>query len=212
MEQIYALYYEWEDERKYFYVGRTGRDPKIRHNEHRLKSRSGTEDVYKFIRERLQPSGIDVWDMELLASDDVSSYEDCEDFWVVLMIRAGHDLKNMKHGDAQKIAVLYDLAGEPGDFATVREFVKFRKQVEQDNYERSERLKASVAGMVDSPRGDLKTILDASLTRYEANNGQARQRRIKKEARDRANALEKQAWLGSMRNLFEIPSDSVDKQ
>jgi hypothetical protein len=54
--------------------------------------------------------------------------------------------------------------------------------------------------------------LDASLTRYEANNGQARQRRIKKEARDRANALERQAWLGSLRNLFEIPGDSVDKR
>jgi hypothetical protein len=212
MEQIYALYYEWEDERKYFYVGRTGRDPAIRKNEHRLKSKSGTEDVYKFIRERLQPSGIDVWDMELLESDNTSSYEDCEDFWVVLMIRAGHDLKNMKHGDAQKIAALYDLADAAGDFATVREFSKFRRQVEQDNYERSERLKASVAGMVDSPRGDLADILTAAKQRYALTDRTARERRIKKEARDRANALEKQEWLGSMRNLFEIPSDSVDKQ
>jgi hypothetical protein len=211
MEQIYALYYEQDDQRQYFYVGRTGRDPKIRHNEHKLRSKTGTEDVYKYIRENLQPSGIAVWDMELLVSDDVSSSEDCEDFWVVLMIRAGHDLKNMKHGDAQKIAEIYDLAGAPGDFTTVREFVRLRNRVEQDNYARSERLKKSVAAMVDSPRGDLKTILDASLVRYESNNGQARQRRIKKEARDRARAIERQQWLGSLGNLFEIPSDSVDK-
>lgn len=204
MEQIYALYYEFNDERKYFYVGRTGRDPAIRKNEHRLKSRNGTEDVYKFIREQLQPNGIDTWDMELLESDSVSSYEDCEDFWVVLMIRAGHDLKNMKHGDTFKIAQLQDLAQSEGDFTTVREYTRFRSRVEQDNYERSQRLKNAVAGMVDSPRGDLKTILDASLARYEANDGRARQQRIKREARQREKIIEHDQWLGSLRNLFEV--------
>lgn len=139
MEQIYALYYEYADTRHYFYVGRTERDPKIRLREHHYKIKKGKEDVYKFIRERCQPNGIDVWDMELLKNENGDPTEDCEDFWVVRMIRDGHDLKNMKHGNLRKIAQLKGLAQAKGEFTTVREFVRFR-----DDYERSERLKREV--------------------------------------------------------------------
>ena len=204
MEQIYALYYEYADERRYFYVGRTGRDPAIRKREHLSKSKTGTEDVYRFIREKLQPNGCEVWDMEIMPTDGTGSFEDCEDFWVVLMIRAGHELKNMKHGDTQKIAALMDLARAPGDFDSVEKFTKFRRQVEEENYARSQRLRELVTGMTPSPRGDLQEILEAAKIRFDANDERARQQRIKREARDRARAIERQEWLGSLRNLFDV--------
>jgi hypothetical protein len=198
MEQIYALYYEYADERQYFYVGRTERDPKIRLREHRSKVRKGTEDVYKFIREQCQPNGIDVWEMELLVNDQGDPTEDCEDFWVVLMIRAGHDLKNMKHGDLRKIAQLKGLAQAKGDFTTVKEFIRFR-----DDYERSERLKREVLEQTPSPRGDLQTILTQAQANFQEKNAFKMQQRRAKEARDRANALEREAWLRSLKFFGE---------
>lgn len=204
MEHIYALYYEQDDQRRYFYIGRTGRDPKIRKNEHKLKSRTGTEDVYEFIREKLEPNGIAIWDLEVLTLNTNASYEDCEDFWVVLMIRAGYDLKNMKHGDQRKIADLVELAKTEGDFTTVEEFQQFRKRVEREQYEASERLKKYIKGMEPSPRNDLQDILAVSLEKYKEQNGQQRQRRIKREARELARAREKAEWLGRQSGLFDI--------
>jgi hypothetical protein len=197
MEQIYALYYEYADERRYFYVGRTERDPKIRLSEHRYKAKRGTEDVYKFIRQSCQPNGIDVWDMELLVNDQGDPTEDCEDFWVVLMIRAGHDLKNMKHGDLRKIAELKGLANAPGDFTTVKEFVRFR-----EDYERSLRLKREVLAQTASPRDDIQNILVQAQLNFRERESANIQRRRAKEARERARALEKAEWLKSQRGLF----------
>jgi tRNA uridine 5-carbamoylmethylation protein Kti12 len=197
MEQIYALYYEYADERQYFYVGRTERDPKIRLGEHRSKSRKGTEDVYRFIRERCEPNGIAVWDMELLVNDQGDPTDDCEDFWVVLMIRAGHDLKNMKHGDLRKIAQLKGLAHARGDFTTVKEFVRFR-----DDYECSERLKREVLEQESSPRGDLAQILFQAKANFQEKNAFKIQQKRAKEARERANMLEREEWLRSQRGLF----------
>jgi tRNA uridine 5-carbamoylmethylation protein Kti12 len=197
MEQIYALYYEYANQRKYFYVGRTERDPKIRLREHRSKVRKGTEDVYRFIRERCQPNGIDVWEMELLVNDQGDPTEDCEDFWVVLMIRAGHDLKNMKHGDLRKIAQLRGLAQAQGDFTTVKEFVRFR-----EDYERSERLKREVLEQQASPRDDIQSILAQAKLNFQEKESANMQRRRAKEARERANALERTEWLKKQRGLF----------
>ena len=201
MEQIYALYYEWEDQRQYFYVGRTGRNPQIRKNEHRLKSRTGREDVYQFIREQCQPNGIDTWDMELLETEPNGTPEDCEDFWVVLMIRAGYDLKNMKHGDLHRIS-LEILSRERGEFQTVDEFVHFRERVAREQYERSQALKKSVLEETPSPRGDLQMILEQARLRYEITNTGQRDRALKKAARARAQAIEHNEWLASQR-LFE---------
>jgi hypothetical protein len=197
METIYALYYEYADERKYFYIGRTERDPKIRLREHRHKAARGTEDVYRFIREQCQPNGIDVWEMELLVNDQGDPTEDCEDFWVVLMIRAGHDLKNMKHGDLRKIAQLRGMAEAKGDFTTVKEFVRFRQ-----DYERSLRLKREVLEQQASPRGDLQTILEQAQANFQEKNAFKIAQRRAKEARDRANAIERAEWLKSQRGLF----------
>jgi hypothetical protein len=194
MEQLYALYYERDDQVNFFYVGRTERAPKKRLQEHRSRAKSGTEDVYKFIREHLQPNGIDVWDMQVLVNEAGDPVDDCEDFWIVEMIRAGHDLKNMKHGDLRKIALLQGVASESTRFDTVREFVRVR-----DDYERSERLKREVLGeAVGDPV--LMAMIQQNTERFREQNAAAHQRLLKREARARANAREKEAWLKSLRN------------
>jgi hypothetical protein len=202
MENIYALYYEWEDERRYFYVGRTGRDPKIRHNEHRQKSRTGSEDVYKYIREKLQPSGIDVWDMEVLYSEPNGRPEDTEDFWVVLMIRAGHDLKNMKHGDLHRVA-LELLARKSGEFSTVDEFVEFRTRVEREDYKRSLRLQREIRGETENPHIDIQNLVNVATERFQFQHGRRMAANQKKEQRAIERAREKEAWLRNQRGLFK---------
>ena len=197
-DQIYALYYEWEDQRCYFYVGRSC-DPVRRHTEHKsnVKNKKHKEDVYEYIREQLQPNGIDIWDMEVLVSEPNARAEDCEDFWVVLMIRAGHNLKNMKHGDLHRIT-LEILSKERGEFTTVTEFVEWRERVEREKYERSERLKREVLG---EDLGDpvLLEMIRQNTERFREQNAAAHQRLLKREARARANAIEKAEWLRSVR-------------
>lgn len=203
MDNIYALYYEYADERQYFYVGRTN-DPKRRLSEHRsnVKNKKHQEDVYQFIRERCQPNGIDVWDMEVLVSEANQRPEDCEDFWVVLMIRAGHDLKNMKHGDLHRIALnLMARQRLDLDFTNVEEFIEFREIVEREQreaYERSERLKRSVLG---EEEGDpvLLQMVRNNTERFREQNAERMRKRLKKEERAKVNALEREAWLKSMR-------------
>jgi hypothetical protein len=203
-DQIYALYYEWEDQRRYFYVGRSC-DPVRRHTEHKsnANNKKHKEDVYEYIREQLQPNGIDIWDMEVLVSEPNARAEDCEDFWVVLMIRAGHNLKNMKHGDVHRVHLAL-LARNRLDlnFTTVEEFVEFRETVDREQreaYERSERLKKSVLG---EDLGDpvLLEMIRQNTERFREQNAATHQRLLKKEARARANAIEKEQWLKSLRD------------
>ena len=197
-DQIYALYYEYADQRQYFYVGRTI-DPKRRLGEHRsnVKNRKHTEDVYQFIRERCEPNGIPVWDMEVMWAEPNSRPEDCEDFWVVLLIRAGYDLKNMKHGDLHRIA-LELLSKEQGEFETVDEFVEFRTRVERETYERSEKLKREVLGE-DAGDPVLMEMIRNNAERFRIENEATVQRQLKKEARARANAIEKAEWLKNLK-------------
>ena len=193
-EQLYALYHERNDEIKFFYVGRTERDPKIRLKEHQSRSRKGTEDVYKFIREQLQPNGIDVWSMQVLVNAAGDPVDDCEDYWIVEMIRSGHDLKNMKHGDLRKIALLQGVASSGTEFRTVKEFARFR-----DDYERSERLRREV---LEGGTGDpvLMEMIRQNAENFRIKNAAQHQRLLKREARARANALEKADWLRSQQN------------
>lgn len=203
MEHIYALYYEYADERRYFYVGRTN-DPKRRLQEHRrnVKNTKHTEDVYQFIRERCQPNGIDVWDLEVMVTEPNMRAEDCEDFWVVLMIRAGHDLKNMKHGDLHRVALQF-LARQRQDldFTNVSEFIEFRETVEREQreaYERSERLKKSVLGE-DLGDPTLLAMIRSNTERYREQNADRHRKTLLKEQRAQQAAREKEAWLKSLR-------------
>ena len=202
-DQIYALYYDYADERHYFYVGRTN-DPKRRLSEHRAnaKNKAHTEDVYQYIRDYRQPNGIDLWDMEVLWSQPNTRPEDCEDFWVVLMIRAGHQLMNMKRGDLHRIA-LEMLSKHEGEFTDVDEFVEFCDRIEREHkdqlaYQRSDRLRNSV---LEETPGDpeLMAIIQANAERFREENEMARVREQKRQARARASAIEKEEWLKSLR-------------
>jgi hypothetical protein len=203
-DQIYALYYDYADERHYFYVGRTN-DPKRRLAEHKRNARDLThkEDVYQYIRDYRQPNGIDLWDMEVLWTQPNSSAEDCEDFWVVLLIRAEHQLQNMKRGDLHRIA-LETLSRYQGEFQDVDEFIEFRDRVEREKkeqlaYERSDKLRKEV--LEETPMDPvLREMIQQNAERFRKANEANRLREQKREARARANAREKEEWLKSMRD------------
>jgi hypothetical protein len=203
-DQIYALYYDYADERHYFYVGRTN-DPKRRLSEHRANANNckHTEDVYEFIRKERQPNGIDLWDMELLWTQPNGRSQDCEDFWVVLLIRAGNKLKNMKRGDLHRL-VLETVARKQGEFQDVDEFVEFRDRVDRETrqqleYARSRKVQESVLEETPNPRIDVQALLASVIAnRTEADKKRAERLR-KKEARERANILERDAWLKQLR-------------
>ena len=202
-DQIYALYYDYADERHYFYVGRTN-DPKRRLSEHRanVKNKTHTEDVYQYIRDYRQPNGIDLWDMEVLWSQPNSHAEDCEDFWVVLLIRAGNQLMNMKRGDLHRIA-LEMLSKHQGEFTDVDEFVEFKQRVEREDkerlaYERSDKLRSEV--LDETPMDPvLREMIQNNAEQFRKANEAHRLREQKKEARARANAKEKEEFLRNVR-------------
>jgi predicted GIY-YIG superfamily endonuclease len=182
-EKIYALYRLWNDQPQYFYVGRTN-DPERRLAEHRRAARNPQhrEDVYCYIREHLQPCGIDIWDMEVLVTEETARPEDNEDFWVVLMIRAGYDLKNMRHGDLHRVALEFMARARPDqDFKTVDEFIEFRAAVEKEQreaYERSRQLKQSILEETANPRLDVQEFLKSLQEQQET----LQQRRRKEQA------------------------------
>jgi hypothetical protein len=199
-DQIYALYYDYADERHYFYVGRTN-DPKRRLSEHRanVKNKTHTEDVYQYIRDYRQPNGIDLWDMEILTGAEPNhSPEDEEDYWVVLLLRDGQDLKNMKHGDLRRIRNEV-LCRHGGEFKEISDFIEFRKRVEYEVYERSERLKKDVLGYTPMDPALLAAI-QLNTDRFRKANEIVRLREEKKLARARANAREKEQFLKSVRD------------
>lgn len=106
-EFIYGLYFEFESERFYFYVGRSGRGenrvPGVRFKEHKYHATYDHTPVYVFIREELDDLGIE-WKEQILCwcDRDQATTNDTEFYWVVKMIQDGHDLKNAKNGDAEK--------------------------------------------------------------------------------------------------------------
>ena len=100
-DHIYALYWEYEAKRHYFYVGHTN-DIKTRLTTHRRSSKTGSEDKYVYIRKELEPAGVE-WNIELIKDIPDGEYPpDYERYYVIQYIRAGHPLKNMKHGDLEK--------------------------------------------------------------------------------------------------------------
>jgi len=106
-EYIYALYHYINGTKTYFYVGRSERTKGIRFEEHRanVNRKSHTEDVYTYIREQVL---CQIFEEEILCtcSDNANDYED---FYVIKLIRDGHNLQNMKHGDQKKIALLSEI-------------------------------------------------------------------------------------------------------
>ena len=202
-EFIYALYYEYAEERHYFYVGHTT-DPKRRLTAHRSAVRNlrHQEDVYKFIREQCEPNGIPIWAMEVLVTEETARPEDNEDFWVVLMIRAGHELKNMRHGDLHRITLRMMAHKRPDlDFKTVDEYIEFRETVEredQEAYARSEHLRREILGEVP---GDpqLLAMIQQNAERHRETSAERARRAQRREARAQLRAQEHEEWLRQMR-------------
>lgn len=100
-DYIYALYYELDGKRDYFYVGRSI-DIDRRMGEHLREAKAGhTEDSREFIR-NLLAVGI-MFDHEILAVVTTED-EHYEDFYCWQMMGRGYKLTNMKQGDAEKRA------------------------------------------------------------------------------------------------------------
>jgi hypothetical protein len=118
------------------------------------------------------------------------------------MIRAGHDLKNMKHGDLHRVA-LELLARKSGDFETVDEFVDFRARVEREDYERSLQLQREVRGETENPRIDIQNLINVATERFQFQHGRRMLANQKKEQRAMERAREKEEWLRSQRGLFK---------
>jgi galactokinase len=119
------------------------------------------------------------------------------------MIRAGHELKNMKHGDLHRIALTI-MAGKrlDLDFTTVDEFIDFRTAVEREEraaYERSERLRKDILAESDPANPDLLEWIRASAEHFREQNEANRLRRERRVVRERARALERAEWLKQQR-------------
>ena len=100
---VYGLYALWPSgTRDFFYVGQT-QDLKRRMKEHEYGKRYRHEDVYECLRE-MEAMELP-WHAEILelVGGDVRS-SSAERDQVVRMIRAGHELRNMRHGMVRYLA------------------------------------------------------------------------------------------------------------
>ncbi|WP_297764986.1 hypothetical protein [uncultured Alcanivorax sp.] len=101
---IYGLFYLDRGEigrKRYFYVGRSV-DVFRRLKQHQYAKKDGHEDKYEFIRE-IEERGIE-WNIEVLKDIPEGEYPpDNERWYVISLIREGHELKNMRYGSEEKL-------------------------------------------------------------------------------------------------------------
>jgi hypothetical protein len=106
---IYGLYYFDSSpigKKRYFYVGRSI-DVIRRLKEHNYAKKEGHEDKYDFIRE-IESQGID-WDVDVLKEIPDGEYPpDNERWYVIKLIREGHDLTNMRYGSESRLKELVE--------------------------------------------------------------------------------------------------------
>lgn len=119
---IYGLYVDFEDERTYFYIGRSIH-PTVRLKEHHYAKKNGTESKYQFIRD-LERAGL-VWNMEIL--DTITTAEqEYESWWVYKMLCEKHPLQNMKAGDIRQAAqqdAMHSMVSRKESFNDARTFL-----------------------------------------------------------------------------------------
>jgi hypothetical protein len=101
---IYGFYYcdkTHPEIRCFFYVGRSI-DVLRRFKEHNYAKKAGHEDKYEFIRD-LEAKGI-AWEVEVLREIPDGDYPpDNERWFVIKLIREGHQLMNMRYGSKEHI-------------------------------------------------------------------------------------------------------------
>ena len=126
-EYIYALKELSNAEYPVFYVGRTS-DMTRRLKEHQYASKTGTEAKYQYIRQ-LEAAGIK-WEMVLLeeVGEDTEHYED---YFVYLLSFDGHELCNMKMGDAKQQAeqdAIMNMRATGQFFSNAKDFLSARER------------------------------------------------------------------------------------
>ena len=159
-ESIYSLFYLFEGQKNYFYVGRS-KQPTTRMQQHRWSAKRGdTEAVYQFIR-NLWAVSID-FDHEILAEVDETDLR-YEAFYVYQKIIEGFELTNMKMGDAVKNAATETIASRKEKFTSPATFLTAldREIEEADSRAKADLLNKKVRGeSIDqaSPRAVADTM------------------------------------------------------
>lgn len=129
IEHIYALYYELDGKRDYFYVGRS-RDVERRMYQHLRDSINGSTTTSRQFIRNLLAVGLS-FDHEILAEVDETDLH-YEDYYVYQKLCEGYQLTNMRSGDARQAA--YEDASDEmrtrGDrYNSPREFLDAREQL-----------------------------------------------------------------------------------
>lgn len=133
---IYSLRFFAEGEWYPFYVGRT-EDANRRFKEHKSAGKNANDEsthVYQFINKELMPLGID-FELNELEKYGSEGPTDLEDEHIVRLLVEGHQLKNMKKGDANWLAERQNAAID----MKKRGMTSFRKYKERLSYEEQQR-------------------------------------------------------------------------
>lgn len=161
-DHIYALFEELSGVKKYFYCGRTN-NPSRRLKEHQYASKNGHELKYQHIRSL---NGAP-WDMEVLKIVPAVEYEgDYEDYYVIKLILEGHQLTNMKHGDAKQASPAELQEMMDGGVRTVEDVKAFRKEQARQKQLRMDERNEKAAAKAEALR--LKIIRDEEDKKREA--------------------------------------------
>jgi hypothetical protein len=191
-DSIYALYHylNGKDEKIYFYVGHTN-NPTRRFDEHRRAANSETkkEDVYQYIRNKVL---CQIFEMEVLCDCKAEEPDDYEDFYVIKLIRDGHELQNMKHGDAKSYALTNEINSLSKNNITIENVRQLReyRAGERARKLRERVLNEEVVVHVIAP-GVLEARKKAAI--------KAKKAAIAKHKRDQAHEI----WIKEKRQLFE---------
>lgn len=193
-ERIYALYYEDNQGKHYFYVGRTEREGDARYKEHRAAVLAENNpkfktDVYEFIRNEV-PYG--VFYEEVLCVCNQDNPDDYEDFYVVQLIRAGHTLQNMKSGDARRLAAT-ELANSTEVIRSPKDVRAYKDRIAGEKAaELRRKILSGEKAVVIGPTPEM-------LAERERKAAAAK----KKELREKAWQEDRNKWLAEMNHLFD---------
>ena len=124
--------------RNYFYVGISG-DVVRRLREHRSLTDKGHEDKYAYMRQ-LKAAGIEVHTQALRDVPEGEYVPDSERWFVIKFIRDGHQLKNMRYGNAAKQRELAEQVQSP----RIRRLEDVVRDRERRTFEASKRVRRRV--------------------------------------------------------------------
>ena len=133
---IYELRFFAEGAWYPFYVGRT-EDAERRFKEHKSAGKNATDEsthVYQFIKKELLPLGIE-FELNELEKYGEEGPTDLEDEHIVRLLLEGHQLKNMKKGDANWLAERQTAASD----MKKRGMTSYRQYKQRLSYEEQQR-------------------------------------------------------------------------